>query len=681
MLGGVYVLVSVFKNQKGGTVNNMETRAKLCLGTLPVLLALILGYFRPDLTHVLPGIHSIWSDVTHAPPDAGDVSQAPPKGHMQKFGLHVDKEKELIVMDHFPSPEDFYRDHMRQSVPLVVRGSLKHWPAVEKWNNEDYLREKFGNREFTVMFKKSNDHSHKSHMTMSMTDFLDRYRDEHIYMDATLSPEMTEDLTIPRFLGCDAIMKMMKQFAVFFNAGWSSTYIHVDATETLFAQITGQRQWILIPPAHGKYLYVDDFNYHRGISPVEPEAVDLIKFPNISKVDIYNITLYEGDIIYVPEGWYHQVRTMGGPPNMAMAIFINYLLCSEGGHPPNRTDEMVMERCIARREATPKEINCKERMEDMPMHEFIAQYSYINPEAIDVALEFESPMAQLRSHISTLSSGFDMPGLGFGVSGQPTEKAKISTAHALRLRYSLFDTDPDDESEEILGTILASTPDVKREDVFIVVKVHPRNLGREKTIASVQRSLARLKTDYIDLVLIKAPSCNGMKFKCEADDNRGTWKESWEALEELIEGGKIRSLGVSNFKMSQLRKLIDFAKFPLSVVQSNFNLYNRKTKLRQFCKDNGIAFMAHGLMGVLETENGTRESPLLSHPKVDLAAKKYRTTPGTILIRWALEQDVIVAPPSTNVDHIAFNRHAFMLDIADSPWAIDMLTEYFPHVD
>ncbi|XP_013421557.1 NAD(P)H-dependent D-xylose reductase-like [Lingula anatina] len=499
-------------------------------------------------------------------------------------------------------------------------------------------------------------------------------------MDATLSPEMTEDLTIPRFLGCDAIMKMMKQFALFFNAGWSSTYIHVDATETLFAQITGQRQWILIPPTHGKYLHTDDFNYHAGISPVEPDAVDLIKFPNISKVDIYNITLYEGDIIYVPEGWYHQVRTMGGPPNMAMAIFVNYLLCSEGGDTPDGA-EAATTACIARREATPKEITCKERMEDMPMHEFIAQYSYINPDAIDVALEFESPDGKLRTYNSTLKSGFEMPLLGFGVRGQPTEKAKISTAHALRLQYSLFDTDPDDESEEILGTILASTPDVKREDVFIVVKVHPRNLGREKTIDSVKRSLTRLKTDYIDLVLIKAPSCDGMKFKCEADDNRGTWKESWESLEELIEGGKIRSLGVSNFKMSQLRKLIGFAKFPLSVVQSNFNLYNRKTKLRQFCKDNGIAFMAHGLMGVLETENGTRESPLLSHPKVDLAAKKYRTTPGTILIRWALSQNVTVTPPSTNLDHIAFNRHAIVLDIADSPWAIDMLTKNFPHVD
>ncbi|XP_013421562.1 uncharacterized protein LOC106181661 [Lingula anatina] len=654
----------------------MGTRKTFYVGTLPVLLALVLGYFRPDLTQVLSGIHSIWTDG-----DAGDATQTPPKGHMQKFGLHVDKEKELIVMDHFPSPEDFYRDHMRQSVPLVVRGSLKHWPAVEKWKNEDYLREKFGHEDFVVMWNNITDHRHKSAMMMSMNEFLDQYRDKHIYLDGFVSPAMSKDLTIPKFLGCDAIIKRATQFSLLFNAAWSSTFVHVDGTENMFTQITGQRQWILIPPTHGKYLHVDDFNYHRGISPVEPEAVDLIKFPNVSKVDIYNITLYEGDIIYVPEGWYHQVRTMGGPPNIAVTIFMDYISCMEKGYPVDKTQEMLTEMCIAMREATPKEITCQERMEDMPMQEFIEKYGYLNPKVLNLVHDFETADRLYNFFSTTLKSGYAMPSLGFGLSGQPVDKAKPAASHALRMGYRLFDTDPDDESEEILGTILASTPDVKREDVFIVVKVHPRNLGREKTIASVQRSLTRLKTDYIDLVLIKAPSCDGMKFKCEANDNRGTWKESWEALEELNEGGKIRSLGVSNFKMSELRRLIGFAKVPLSVVQNNFNLHNRKTKLRQFCKDNGITFMAHGLMGVLETENGTRESPLLSHKMLDLAARKYRTTPGTIMIRWALNQNVTVTPTSTNLNHIAFNKYAPQLDVGESPWAMKMLTDFFPHVN
>ncbi|XP_013407144.1 NAD(P)H-dependent D-xylose reductase-like [Lingula anatina] len=244
----------------------------------------------------------------------------------------------------------------------------------------------------------------------------------------------------------------------------------------------------------------------------------------------------------------------------------------------------------------------------------------------------------------------------------------------------LFDTDPEDESETTLGSILSENEYCKREDVFLIVKVHPRNLGKEATRVSIERSMKRLKTDYIDLVLIKAPSCDTKGFECDADENRGTWQESWKVMEEMNKTGSIRSIGVSNFKISQLKELMAEATVPVSVLQARFDLMKRNTKLRKFCNYNGIRFMAHSLLGFGWVKDGsTTNNPILSSSAVMLAARKYRTSPASILIRYALDRDITVVPRSSNQLHIALNKFSTSLDNQDSPEILEDL-ENIPHV-
>ncbi|XP_013378889.1 uncharacterized protein LOC106150558 [Lingula anatina] len=595
-----------------------------------------------------------------------------PRGHMLPYGHHVEEPKAIVELDHFPDPETFYREYVHKSVPLVVRGGLKHWPAVQKWKSEDYLREKFGGNVFQVMYKNATaDKEHYSFMSMTMDMFLDDYKNYKLYLDSQISIEMAEDITLPGYFGCDHFLKLMTGVNIFFNSGWSSTENHLDITETFFAQVVGGRQWILTPPQDGQYLYTDNFTWHSGISPVDKEAVDLYRYPDVAKVDIYNVTAYEGDIVYCPEGWFHQVSAVGGP-NIAIAWYLYDYDCQTKCK--MTTYQTYVECCTDIRNSRPDEISCDIKPEEMSLATLLRAYVDDVPFAADLdagTLEIFSQPEPFQ-----LNSGYDMPILGLGLGGMAEEKIETAVKSALKFGYRLFDTDPVDESEKILGSFLANNKNFKREDVFIIVKVHPKDLGKAATRKSVERSLERLRTDYLDLVLIKAPSCESKEHSCETT---GTWQESWESLEDLKTMGSVRSLGVSNFKISQLKELLSTAKAPVSVVQCRFNILLRREKMRNFCRKHGIRFMAHSLLGY-DMVPSLGVNPLMEgNNAVTIAARLLHTSPATLMVRWALEQNVTVVPKTSHPFHLLLNVQAQEgLDLDGRPEVREML-DRMPH--
>ncbi|XP_013378892.1 uncharacterized protein LOC106150561 isoform X1 [Lingula anatina] len=641
----------------------MEYQGKLYVGAIPVLLALAWVFLGPKLEDV---------SQTLSVSDADPTQGTPPKGHLRPFGYHADEEKGIVELDEFPDPETFYRDYMRKSVPLIVRGGVKHWPAVERWKSEDYLREKFGHQVFNVMFKNTSvDKNHFGHMFMYMDDYLNHYKNHKLYLDAGISLEMAEDVTLPKVFGCDTYFKIMKPYQIFFNAGWSSTDLHLDITETFFAQVTGQRQWILTTPRDGKNTYSDDFQYHTGISQIDIESVDLINFPDVTKVDVYNITANPGDIIYVPEGWWHQVRAKGpNPPNIAIAIFLHWLNCQY--EVPPGTDAEYVEGCIKIREEKPLEMTCGMKVDEAPMSELKETLKHMELDVFTSISEDASEiMEELEIQTSLLKSGYEMPDLGLALGDIPDSELEAALEYALKTGYRLFDPDLSEESESILGSVLASNKHCKREDAFVIVKVPQDSLGKDATRKSVENSMKRFQTDYLDLVLLQVPSCNPKDEEC--------WellKESWQTLEEMNATGSIRSLGVMDIKIKNLRDLIKIAKVPISVVHSRFDLMKRRTKLRQLCNDNGIRFMAHSLMGEKWlTEDG--QNPILTSNDLRVVSATSRATTQAVLIRWALDQNVTVVPRALNPFYISLNQRALMVDISE----FEDTFENFPHAD
>ncbi|XP_013378864.1 prostaglandin F synthase isoform X2 [Lingula anatina] len=483
---------------------------------------------------------------------------------------------------------------------------------------------------------------------------------------------MAEDVTLPKIFGCDTYLKIMKQYQIFFNAGWSSTDLHLDITETFFAQVTGQRQWILTTPRDGKNAYSDDFEHHTGISQLDIESVDLINFPNVTKVDVYNITANPGDIIYVPEGWWHQVRAKGpNPPNIAIAIFLHWLNCQY--EVPPGTDAEYIDGCIKIREEKPLEMTCGMKVDEAPISELMKTLKHMELETFTAIEERENwtITSDLKFETSLLKSGYEMPDLGLGLGDIPHSELKAALEYALKVGYRLFDPDLIEESESILGSVLANNKYCKREDAFVIVKVPQDSLGIDATRKSVENSLKRLQSDYLDLVLLQAPSCDPKNVEC--------WellKESWQTLEEMNATGSIRSLGVMDFKMKNLRDLIKIAKVPISVVHSRFDLMKRRTKLRQLCDDNGIRFMGHSIMGQKwQTEDG--QNPLMSSNDLKVVSRSVHTTTQAVLIRWALDQNVTVVPRALNLLYISLNQRALMTDISE----FEDIFENFPHSD
>jgi diketogulonate reductase-like aldo/keto reductase len=187
-------------------------------------------------------------------------------------------------------------------------------------------------------------------------------------------------------------------------------------------------------------------------------------------------------------------------------------------------------------------------------------------------------------HALVLSNQHKMPILGFGTAALYEPHRAI--AAALNAGYRLIDTASDTgpwyKTEKIIGELLQT----RRGEIFITTKVHPQDHGYDSAIESVGGSLQRLQSEYADLVLLHYAECwNDI---CDMEQVRGTWQQSWRALETLYERGTVRAIGVSNFFVEQLRELVKFAKYKPHVVQNYIDPFNFPHEIEQFCKNNDI---------------------------------------------------------------------------------------------
>ena len=258
-----------------------------------------------------------------------------------------------------------------------------------------------------------------------------------------------------------------------------------------------------------------------------------------------------------------------------------------------------------------------------------------------------------------LSNGVEMPTVGFGCAGYVRKPALLE---ALAAGYRLFDTAQATEwyLEDELGAALAEAPHVNRSELFLTSKLHPRDLGEQPTLDAFPRSLARLRTTYLDAFLLHYPACFGSL--C-ATPPAGTWRESWRALEALYDQGRIRALGVSNFAPSQLRELLEWARVGPHLVQSWMDPLHQERALRRLCAAHGVQFQAYSSLGTQHAGRTGGANPVLKHPAVAALAEEAGRAPAQVVLRWALQRGAAVIPRSTKPRHIAANRalHDFSL--------------------
>ncbi|KAF8358385.1 hypothetical protein PRIPAC_93380 [Pristionchus pacificus] len=248
-----------------------------------------------------------------------------------------------------------------------------------------------------------------------------------------------------------------------------------------------------------------------------------------------------------------------------------------------------------------------------------------------------------------------MPMIGVGTYQVQSQSVLTDTIdEAFRLGYRFIDTAQIYRNEAILGRILPDLLEkhsLKREDIFITSKVSPINQGKGKTSKSVLKSLTDLQTPYIDLVLIHWPGTS--RLKSNHKDNAKFRAETYVELETLMDEGKIRSIGVSNYEIKHLETLLAECRILPAINQCECHPHFRNSELAEYCKEKGIHFQAYSsLGGPSYVEN------LLKDKIIKKIANAHSTSPAVILLAWGLNQGYSILPRTEKVGRIEENWKA-----------------------
>lgn len=236
----------------------------------------------------------------------------------------------------------------------------------------------------------------------------------------------------------------------------------------------------------------------------------------------------------------------------------------------------------------------------------------------------------------TLNNGISMPLLGFGTFLMNGKKCEESVLAAVRNGYRLIDTAEAYGNEEAVGNAILKSG-VARKELFLVTKVNFRSY--ENTRAAVEKSLEKLQTDYLDMVLLHW--------------SFGNYYTAWRELEKLYDEGKIKAIGVSNFEPDRLIDLIEFNKIVPAVNQIETHLFCQRKKEHEWLKKYHVQHMAYAPLGQ------GQKNKMFSLSEVTSLARKYGKTPAQVLLRFLIQQDIIVIPKSVHESRIAENTGIF----------------------
>lgn len=243
----------------------------------------------------------------------------------------------------------------------------------------------------------------------------------------------------------------------------------------------------------------------------------------------------------------------------------------------------------------------------------------------------------------TLNNGVKMPILGYGVYQVDPAECERCVLDAISVGYRLIDTAQAYNNEEGVGAAIEKCG-VPRDELFIVSKVWISNAGYEKAKASIDESLKKLKSDYIDLMLIHQPF----------GDYYGTYRAMTEAYKE----GKLRAIGVSNFYPDKLIDICQFQEVVPSINQVETHPFNQQIEANKIMKKYGVQIMSWGPFA--EGKNNIFGNEVLNE-----IGAKYDKSAAQVILRFLIQSDVVVIPKSTHKERMEENFNVFDFELSD----------------
>lgn len=243
----------------------------------------------------------------------------------------------------------------------------------------------------------------------------------------------------------------------------------------------------------------------------------------------------------------------------------------------------------------------------------------------------------------TLNNGLQMPQLGYGVWQVEDEKATPAVLKAIETGYRSIDTAAVYGNERGVGQAIKESG-VPREELFITTKVWNADQGYDATLKAFDESIEKLGLDYIDLYLIHWP--------VPAED---MYVDTYKALEKLYADGRVKAIGVCNFDIDHLQRLLDECEVKPVLNQVECHPHLVQKELKSFCKENDIYVEAWSplMQGGVVLENDI----------VKAIADKHGKTPAQVILRWHLQNDSIVIPKSVTPSRIEENFNVFDFEL------------------
>lgn len=246
-----------------------------------------------------------------------------------------------------------------------------------------------------------------------------------------------------------------------------------------------------------------------------------------------------------------------------------------------------------------------------------------------------------------LRNGIEMPIIGYGVYQVDPTECERCVSDALKVGYWMIDTAQAYHNEEGVGAAIARSG-IPRKELFLVSKIWISNYGYEKAKESIEESLRKLGTDYIDLMLLHQPFC----------DRYGAYR----ALEEAYNEGKLRAIGVSNFYPDHLIDLASNVEIPPMVNQVETHVFDQQIQQMKYMKEYGCQIMAWAPLA--EGRNN-----FFANPVLEAIGNKYGKSVAQVALRWLSQRGVIIIPKSVHVERMKQNIDIFDFTLSDEDMA------------
>ncbi len=264
----------------------------------------------------------------------------------------------------------------------------------------------------------------------------------------------------------------------------------------------------------------------------------------------------------------------------------------------------------------------------------------------------------------TLSNGVKMPQLGYGVYQISKDECEACVLNALKVGYRHIDTAQSYFNEEEVGAAIEKSG-IPRAEIFITTKVWIEHYGYEETKRSVLESMRKLRTEYIDLVLLHQPFAD--------------YYSAWRELEDLYEEGVIKAIGISNFYPDRMVDLCAFSRIKPMVNQVETHPFNQQIEAQKWLEKYGVQIEAWAPFG-------EGRGDMFTNPTIAQIGAKYGKTVAQVILRWQLQRGIVTIPKSVHIERMQENFNVFDFELSDEDMAMmasldKKQSAFFSHTD